>query len=173
VAHQGSRQLQTTPASQMATQELERERLVPPGLSPEEVAHVRAAQRLVMVALDRSKAATIAVEADDGRAAPVVVPPKVLKVIGQVLGLMAQGRPVLMMPEKQELSTVEAAAVLNVSRPFVIKEIEAGRLKHRMVGSHRRVPFDALSEYQRKMQAEREAALDCMAANARELGLDY
>ena len=77
------------------------------------------------------------------------------------------------MPTKQELSTVEASNFLNVSRPFVIKEIESKRLACRMVGSHRRIAFDDLQAYASKMRADQKGALQRMADNARELGLDY
>ena len=77
------------------------------------------------------------------------------------------------MPTKQELSTVEAANYLNVSRPFVIKEVESGRLPCRMVGSHRRIAFDDLLAYATQMRANQKGALQRMADNARELGLDY
>lgn len=73
----------------------------------------------------------------------------------------------------KEFSTVEAANYLNVSRPFVIKEIEKGNLPHRMVGTHRRVPFEELAKYAARMDAKRNEALDKLAANARELGLEY
>ena len=98
------------------------------------------------------------------------VPPAVLRFIGQTLGMMARRQPIVLMPQKQELSTVEVANFLNVSRPFVIKEIEAGRLKHRKVGSHRRVLYEDLLAYARDMRAEQETALERMADNARELG---
>ena len=49
---------------------------------------------------------------------------------------ISEGLPVMLVPAEQELTTVEAANFLNVSRPFVIKEIESGRLPHRKVGSH-------------------------------------
>jgi excisionase family DNA binding protein len=97
----------------------------------------------------------------------------VLRFMGQALGLLARRQPVVLMPQNQELSTVEAAHFLNVSRPFVIKEIEAGRLKHRKVGSHRRVLYEDLLEYARTMRAQQQLALERMAANARELGLEY
>ena len=77
------------------------------------------------------------------------------------------------MPTDQEFTTVEAANFLNVSRPFVIKEIEAGRLPYRKVGSHRRIALDDLVEYGRNMRARQANALKRMAENARELGLDY
>jgi excisionase family DNA binding protein len=76
-------------------------------------------------------------------------------------------------PAKQELTTVEAANFLNVSRPFVIKEIEAGRLPHRKVGTHRRVAFEDLVEYARAMRQRQEKALEDLAEETRALGLDY
>ena len=86
---------------------------------------------------------------------------------------MARHQPIMLVPEKQEFSTVEAANFLNVSRPFLIKEIDAGRLAHRMVGTHRRIRFADLMIYAKKMRAEQQDALDEMAKNARELGLEY
>ena len=55
----------------------------------------------------------------------------------------------------------------------VIKEIESGRLPHRKVGSHRRIAFGDLIAYARKMREQQAGALDRMADNARELGLEY
>ena len=79
----------------------------------------------------------------------------------------------MLVPSNQEFSTVEAAHFLNVSRPFVIKEIESGKLPHRMVGTHRRVAFEDLIAYARKMRERQEAALERLVENSRELGLDY
>jgi excisionase family DNA binding protein len=134
---------------------------------------VKAAERLIMACLDHSRAATITIESDDGSTPSVRVPPQVLRVLGQALGLMARHQPIMLIPEKQELSTVEAANFLNVSRPFVIKEIEEGRLNHRMVGTHRRILFSDLMTYAKAMRARQQQALDKMAENARELGLEY
>ena len=96
-----------------------------------------------------------------------------LRIIGHTLGLLARNQRVVLLPEKDELSTVEAANFLNVSRPFVIKEIEAHRLNCRMVGSHRRILFLDLIEYANNMRESRQKALDKMAENANELGLNY
>ena len=83
------------------------------------------------------------------------------------------GRSITRMPSKREFSATEAANYLDVSRPFIIKEIEAGRLPHRKVGTHRRVAFDDLAAYAREMRKRQDRALDRMAENVRELGLDY
>mgnify|MGYP001810352373 FL=1 len=110
---------------------------------------------------------------DTGEQPCVEVPPAALKVIGQLLGAMSQGQSIALMPAERELTTVEAAHCLNVSRPFVIKEMEAGRLPYRKVGTHRRVTLKHLLDYEQKMRTQHEQALDRLADNARELGLDY
>ena len=151
---------------------IDRDRLVSPPLIERETEMVKTAERMIMACLDHSRAATITIESDDGFSPSVQVPPQILRVLGQTLGLMARHQPIVLVPEKQELSTVEAANFLNVSRPFVIKEIEAGRLIHRMVGTHRRIRFADLMDYTKTMRAQQQAALDKKAENERELGLD-
>lgn len=132
----------------------------------------RVAQRCIMEALDRSKAVKIKLESESGDMPPIELPPASLRLIGQLLGLMSEGKPFTLLPEKQELTTVEAANFLNVSRPFVIKEIDAGRIAHRMVGSHRRILLSDLLEYAKQMQSSREAALEELSQLSHELG-DY
>ena len=153
---------------------LERMRQVlPPPMSPQEVEMARTAQRCIMEALDHSRAAAITLTTADGSHPVVELPPAALRLIGQLLGAMSEGRPITLMPAKQEFSTVEAANFLNVSRPFVIKEMEEGRLPHRKVGTHRRVAFEDLLDYAKETRNRQEQALERMAENARELGLDY
>jgi excisionase family DNA binding protein len=142
-------------------------------MSPKDIEMARVAQRCIMEALDHSRAAAITLTTDTGEHPSVEVPPAALKLIGQLLGAMSEGRPIALVPSSQEFSTVEAAHFLNVSRPFVIKEIAAGRLPHRMVGTHRRVAFEDLIAYARQMRENQEAALERLAENARELGLEY
>lgn len=155
----------------MTTTKKEREAATPlPSKTDMELARI--AQRCIMEALDRSKAVKIKLESETGDIPPIELPPASLRLIGQLLGLMSEGRPFTLMPEKQELTTVEAANFLNVSRPFVIKEIDAGRIQHRMVGSHRRILLSDLLDYTKQMQESREAALEELSRLSQELG-DY
>lgn len=147
--------------------------VLPPPLSAQDMEMARVAQRCIMEALDHSRAAAITLTTDSGEHPTVDVPPAALKLIGQLLGALSEGRPITLVPSSQEFSTVEAAHFLNVSRPFVIKEIESRRLPHRMVGTHRRVAFEDLLTYAKKMREGQEAALERLAENSRELGLDY
>ena len=135
---------------------IDKDRLVPPPLNDSETEMVKTAERMIMACLDHSRSATITIESDDGSSPSVQVPPQILRVLGQTLGLMARHQPIMLVPEKQELSTVEA-----------------GRLIHRMVGAHRRIRFADLMDYAKAMRAKQQEALDKKADNARELGLEY
>jgi excisionase family DNA binding protein len=148
-------------------------RITPPDMSAEEAEMARLAQRFIVEALDHSRAASITLTSDSGEAPSISVPTKTLRLIADLLGLMAERRPISLTPLNHECTTVEAAQYLNVSRPFVIKEIEAGRLPHRKVGSHRRVAFSDLLKYAEAMHAQQSQALQRLADNAAELGLDY
>lgn len=147
--------------------------ILPPPMSPQEMEMARVAQRCIMAALDHSRAASITLTDDEGDQPSIQVPPQALRVLAQVLGAMSERRPIMLMPSKQEVSTVEAANFLNVSRPFVIKEIEQGRLPYRMVGTHRRIAFDDLLKYAETMRVGQKSALDRMAQDAHDLGIDY
>jgi excisionase family DNA binding protein len=145
--------------------------LGPGGLNDAELA--RAAERCLMASLDHSRAAYITIESDSGDKAPSVkLPPQALPVIAELLGRIGEDKPVQLIPANSELTTVEAAQFLNVSRPFVVKEIDAGRLKHHKVGTHRRIAIEDLVAYKKAMREQRQTALQEMADDARELGLD-
>lgn len=141
----------------------------------EEDAHlVNAAQRCIMAALDHSRAQKVVLRAKDGEAAPVVeLPPKVLKIIARVLGLMGERKPLTLIPRNHELTTQEVANLLNVSRPFIIKEIEANRLKCQMVGTHRRIAYEEMVRYRDERDSARDAALQELADQAQDLGMGY
>ena len=102
----------------------------------------------------------------------VQLQPKALRMVADMLGLMAQRQPVVLLPQKMELSTQDAAAFLNVSRPIVVKQIDEGRLRCRKVGRHRRILFDDLMAYQQALHEETEAALQALADQAQALDLD-
>jgi excisionase family DNA binding protein len=76
----------------------------------------------------------------------------------------------LLVPQKLELTTQEAAALLNVSRPFVIKEINAERLKCRLVNRHRRIEFQELMRYQQAQKVHSETALKKLSFLSQEMG---
>ncbi|HSI51024.1 MAG TPA: excisionase family DNA-binding protein [Ideonella sp.] len=144
-----------------------------PMLGEAEQKMAAAAQRCLMASLDHSRAAAITVSDEAGVEAKIEVPPGVLRLLANVLGMMSEGHSVSLVPENRELSTIEAAAFLNVSRPFLVKELEQGKMPFRKVGSHRRIEFRAVMAYRDAMRNQSEAALQRMADAEREMGLDY
>lgn len=142
-------------------------------LDEHDAALAQAAQRCLMAALDQSRAATIKLVAEGEDMPAVELPPKALRFIAELLGMMWQRQPIMLMPQKLELSTQEAAAILNVSRPFVVKQIEEGKLPCRKVGQHRRILFEDLLTYQKTQQVETESALQALVDQAQELGMGY
>lgn len=136
----------------------------------------KVAQRCIMAALDHSRAPKIVLveEGDDARQAPTIeLPPQALRAIADLLGLMGQQQPIMLIPQKHEMTTQEAAGFLNVSRPYVIKQIEEGSLKCRKVGRHRRVEFQELIRFQQSEQEKSEDALQRLTDLSQELGLGY
>jgi excisionase family DNA binding protein len=150
--------------------------LIEPLVTDQEAELAKIAQRCLMTALDHSHAQRIALVDENGTLtdAPVLeLPPQALRFFADMLGMMAQRRPVMLVPQNHELTTQDAAALLNVSRPFVIKEIEAGRLRCRKVGRHRRIEFEELRRYQTAQSERSEAALQELATLSQELGQGY
>ena len=87
-----------------------------------------------------------------------------------VLRQMAKREPMMLVPQKLELTTQQAAALLNVSRPFVIREIEAGRLKCRLINRHRRIEFEELMRYKEAQKQQSAGALKRLNDLSQELG---
>lgn len=146
---------------------------VPAPMTENEQEMARVAQRCIMESLDRSKAAEIVLTSEDGDSPAVSLPPNSLRLIAQLLGALSEGKAVTVVPAERELSTLEAAHLLNVSRPFLIKQMEAKKLPYKLVGSHRRVTAEDLMAYRQTMQAGQADALKRLANDAAELGLDY
>jgi len=101
----------------------------------------------------------------------VRIPPTAARLLVQILGEMSRGNAVKVIPVRPELTTQEAAELLNVSRPTLIELLDAGKIEFRKVGTHRRVRLDSVIRYKRRLYADRKAVLDELAAYDQELGL--
>jgi excisionase family DNA binding protein len=103
----------------------------------------------------------------------IVVPNVAISLLLEILTQMAQGNAVTLMPYHAELTTQQAADLLNVSRPFLVKLLESGELAHRMVGKHRRVLLQDVMKYKENIDRARNETLNELVAQAQELNMGY
>ena len=108
---------------------------------------------------------------DEGDA--VTVPASAVRLFLQLLAEMSQGNSVTLIPTQAELTTQQAADLLNVSRPYVAKLLDDGKIPSRRVGKYRRVRFDDLMAFKRKDDEAREKVLDQLTSEAQDLGMGY
>jgi excisionase family DNA binding protein len=104
---------------------------------------------------------------------PLELPAGAVALLMDILEAMAAGCGVSIIPESAELTTVRAAEVLNVSRPYLIKLLAEKAIPHRKVGKHRRILMEDVMTYKKRIDRAREAVLDQLAAEAQEDDLGY
>lgn len=143
----------------------------------EDLELAKAAQRCIVSALDHSRAVTIAVVAEGenvGEAPPLLkLPPKVLRLFADLLGAMAQGKAVTIMPKELDITTQEAAMFLNVSRPYFVRLLDDGQIPFHKVGTHRRVRFEDVVKYKEARQQAARKALQALVDQSQELDMGY
>lgn len=102
-----------------------------------------------------------------------VVPRRALEFLSQILSGMAEGKAIYLLPADSELSTQQAAEILGMSRPHVVKLLEKGIIPFKKVGSHRRISLDDLTRYESELKEERTKSFSFMTKQAQELNLGY
>jgi len=130
----------------------------------EEIDSAAHAATAIAVAMDIDGGLRVSGENGD----PVRIAPAVGELIIDLLGHVANGKMVTLVPVGTMLTTQEAADILNVSRPHLTKLLKSGKIDFETVGKHRRVPLEALMAYREQKRAERSAALDELAALGQE-----
>lgn len=112
----------------------------------------------------QSGSARLRVRDDTGEAGEVVLTPALSSLMIDLLRYVGNGEAVTLVPVSKLLTTQQAADILNVSRPHLIKQLVGGALRYEMVGRHRRIRAEDLFAYKRDRDERREQALADLAA---------
>lgn len=138
-----------------------------------EAALARESGRVLAPLLAKAGEVALRLQNSKGRAETVVLPATALRLLVDILTQMAQGRAVTLIPVHAELTTQQAADMLNVSRPFLVKLLEDGKLPYRKVGTHRRVLFRDVLAFKRRSDEDRREALRVLTEQGQALNMGY
>jgi len=129
----------------------------------------------VLAAFMSTKAETQRIHVFDEKDQPhaIELPTSALRLLVTILAELADGNAVKIIPIHAEATTQEAADLLNVSRPHIVKLLENGALPFHKTGKHRRIRFADLMAYMAERQARSEAAMAELARQAQEFGMGY
>ena len=107
--------------------------------------------------------------AETGR--KIRIPVSVLRLMVQILKEISQGNPVAVVPEATEITTQAASEVLGCSRPHVVRLLEEGKIPYTKVGKHRRIRYDDLMSFKKKMKVSQKKKLQDLMKLDEESGL--
>lgn len=101
----------------------------------------------------------------------IKIPLSALKLLGEILKAMSQGKPFSLVPIATEVTTQKAAEIIGCSRPHLVKLLEEGKIEYTKVGKHRRIKFEDVMNYKKKMkEVQKQNIIDIMKSDE-ELGL--
>ncbi len=101
----------------------------------------------------------------------IELPESVFYILRQLVHDLAQGNSVTIVPIHKELTTQEAADILNVSRQYLVELLSAGNIPFTLVGTHRRIRFGELMDYKERRDTSRREGLSRLTKKSQKLGL--
>ncbi|MDT0492766.1 helix-turn-helix domain-containing protein [Streptomyces griseus] len=121
---------------------------------------------------EHQEASQVRVSVQGENSEPLILPREAVELLASLLAHLGAGRAVSVVPSDAELTTQQAADMLNVSRPFLIGLLEAGEIEYRTVGTHRRITASSLLEYKRQDDHRRRLVADELTQLGQEMGMN-
>jgi len=141
--------------------------------TPEEVSLAHSSCQILAAYIHSENPLTINISIDGKDANAITIPAAAYSLLLEILSQMAQGNAVKIIPIKPELTTQEAASILNVSRHDLVGLLEGGEIPYRQVGIRRRILTQDVIDYKNHLDAARRQALEELTAQAQELKMGY
>lgn len=139
---------------------------------PAEVEEAKVSSRTLAKYTDVERV-QLSLTGSNGEKDDLILPGHTLQLLLDVLSEISKGNAISLIPHHQEVSTQEAANLLNVSRPFLVKLLEQNDIPFRKVGAHRRVLLRDVLAYKERIDQQRSQALDDLAALSQQEGMGY
>lgn len=155
----------------MQTQSRKKSDLVLPNKN--ETALAEKSSRKLAAYVQSTKAPTFQIVEPDGKVTKISFPVSALKLLIDILVQMAEGNAVTLLPIHAELTTQEAANLLNVSRPYLVKLLDDKKIPYRKVGTRRRVLAEDILKYKENIDNERLKTLGKLTKQAQDLDMGY
>jgi excisionase family DNA binding protein len=144
-------------------------RMTPVAAPPEQRAQVAALARAIEHMVEpKRRAPTCKLVGPDG--ATTTIPESVFYVLERVAEVMARGDSITIVPVGKELTTQQAADLLNVSRQYLVRLLDEGRIPFRKTGKHRRLRIEDVLAFGEKRDRDRRAGLRELSQVTQELG---
>lgn len=138
----------------------------------EEIA--RSAERLRTALRDIGQRHSQVVLADEaGDIEPIVLPDFIVELLVRLFAHLGQGEALLLSPTQKQLTTQQAAKFLGVSRQYLCRLLDQGRLSYTRVGTHRRISLIDLLRYREEHHRARQQSLDELTKLTEDTGLEY
>jgi excisionase family DNA binding protein len=148
-----------------------REQAIPTDL---DTAAAKISSQVLASYLQKNSADTTFRVTSNGTESETVTIPKVaLSLLVEILSQMADGNTVSIISVKKELTTQEAADIIQVSRPYLVQLLESGEIPYRKVGTRRRVLTQDVINYKNCIDVSRSQTLAELSAQAQELNMGY
>lgn len=144
-----------------------------PPLESEVEAAVQGQRELASLLSTKFETQRIDIFDKEDKAHSLVLPTSALRLLVDILGELAIGNAVKVVPVHAELTSQEAADLLNVSRPHLVKMLEEGAIPFTKTGRHRRIRFSDLMVFKQRRDAESQEAMEALVRQAQELGMGY
>lgn len=134
----------------------------------------RGAERLEAALRDTRQRHGQAVLADDaGDIEPIVLPDSIVELLARLFAHLSQGEALLLAPTQKQLTTRQAARFLGVSRQYLCRLLDQGRLPYTRVGTHRRISLIDLLRYREEHHRARQQSLDELTKLTEGTGFEY
>jgi len=141
--------------------------------STKEASLAEKSSRILAKYIKTTKNPILHLGSNDKKDQKIIIPPSALQLFIDLLEEMGQGNAVSLIPIHAELTTQEAADLLNVSRPFLINLLKEGKIPFRKVGTKRRILAKDVLRYKAQIDKKRLKALEALSKQAQELDMGY